>query len=591
MSQSRTQPGSRSASASLTLSGEPLPPPLALASRILFDGLFDRLDHETLGHGHNFVSRAASARCAVRLLVDAAAGLEQLRSGWAGRDDELTPGILEASMLRLFPFFTADHMAAVRRYAVGGGSLPSPAAAASGWPFGPSSCGTAPTSPLRPSRYAMHEASASCSATDPAASFGFAVAAPPGPHRADTPRSGSCREPSQARPSAASWKDAEPEGRRHPPDCPRPRRGSTAQRSPKGEGQFASATARAERSLLSEPRTEPARRIAHPGRALTEADVPGCCFAPEDLPASSASGSEACPASFASGSEALPSTMLPPLRPTETPARALGLRLPRTQFVEVGSPAQDPGLALASPFSPTRRARPPPPAPRYMTDETGVVRWRSGAVVHSRMVACPERVVVLGPEGGSSHDPPSPLARQISHPPSPLARQISHHRRPLYVARFEVPHRLFLIHARPSAASFRASACGSGGLLYESYLELWPGLVGMPPRPELVGFRCEDARARFVLVATEPSQGVSRRIELVPRDGVQPVWEVPEPGGVLDMRRFARLVLVVEVPGPETAAADPGDDAAGRQAASYGAAPLPEMWVHVCALGRLACVE
>lgn len=448
---------SAAASLTLTLSGEPLPPPLALASRILFDGLFDRMDHETFGHGHHFVSRAASARCAVRLLVDAAAGLEQMRAAWAGRDDELTPGILEASLLRLFPFFTADHMAAVRSYAVGGGLLDSAADAPA-----------APTSPLRPSRYAVQ-----------GALHGVAGEASPSAYPAEGPPSPIARRPCTT---------AESSSEGGPPSV------------------TASATARVERSLLGET-------MPGPGRALT-------------------------------GAGSTPSTMLPPLRPTETPARALGLRLPRTQFVEVGSPAQDPGLVLASPFSPTRRARPPAPAPRYMTDETGVVRWRSGAVVHSRMVPCQERVVVLGQHG---------------------------HLSPLYLARFEVPHRLFLIRARPSAAgvAFKEGGCA----LFESYLELWPGLVGLPPRPELVGFRCDDPCARFVLVATEPSQGVSRRIELLARPGPEPVWEVPEPGGVLDMRRFARLVLVVEV------------------ALDVNPSPLPEMWVHVCALGRLACVS
>jgi hypothetical protein len=255
-------------------------------------------------------------------------------------------------------------------------------------------------------------------------------------------------------------------------------------------------------------------------------------------------------------------TMLPPLRPTETPARALGLRLPRTQFVEIGGPSYDPP-------STGRRSRPPAPAPRYLTDERGVVRWRSGVVVHTRLVACTERIAILGPEPGVS------AVREI------------------YRARFDVPQRLFLIHARsrssilgtPPGAEPHSSAAAptlpDPCSRYESYLEIWPGLVGMAPRPELVGVRCDDPRARFALVATEPADLVPRRIQLIPRPGQEPVWELPEEEctespGVLDMRRFVRLALLAEVPGPVEQPRD---------------LVLPELWVRVCTLGRLMRVE
>jgi hypothetical protein len=95
-----------------------LSPSLALASRIVFDSIFDRLEHETLGHGHNFAGEAARQRCVVQLTVDASAALEEMRIAWAGRDAELSPDVLEAQMLHLFPFFTPRHMEDVRRFVV-----------------------------------------------------------------------------------------------------------------------------------------------------------------------------------------------------------------------------------------------------------------------------------------------------------------------------------------------------------------------------------------------------------------------------------------------------------------------------------------
>jgi hypothetical protein len=120
-----------------------LPPALALASRILFSTLFDRFDRETLGHGHHFAGLATGPRCAVRLLVNAGAGLEALRAGFAGRERELSDGILEATALKLFPFFTLEHLAEMRRFAVG--TKATPAATRLGLP--------PPTSPMRPKQF------------------------------------------------------------------------------------------------------------------------------------------------------------------------------------------------------------------------------------------------------------------------------------------------------------------------------------------------------------------------------------------------------------------------------------------------------
>lgn len=368
--------------------GTTLPPALALASRILFSTLFDRFDRETLGHGHNFTGLASGPRCAVRLLVNAAAGLEALRAAFAGRERELSDGILEATALKLFPFFTLEHLAEMRRFAVGT-EVATPADTRLALP--------PPTSPMRPKQF-----------------------------------------PSQP----------------------------------------TTATARVELNL-----------------------------APE-------------------GEGVRPREGVRPLRGQE-------LRVPHAVFTEVDY--RVPGR----------------PAARFATDASGEVQLRSGLVFHTRMIPCTERVVLLGPAGFAG--------MALTRPPasSPCPSTSSSSEPTCIAARFEVPMRMFMIR--------RAA-------VFESVAELFPGVTATPPRPELIGIRCDSPSClpRFMLLLYEPGRTVARSMQLVRLPG-SAHWEV-EGGGVLDMRGFARVSLVVEAEGPMQPT--PGQ-------------VLPDLVVHVCALGRL----